>query len=63
MPKKNTYKTKSVPPLKKGFARTTISLPVELTKLWKHRAVDEGRSYTEVAHDALTAYLVKDSGR
>jgi Ribbon-helix-helix protein, copG family len=63
MPKKNTYKTKSVPGVKKGFRRGTYYLTPELMKLLKHRAIEDGKDYSEVVRDALTAYLITESAR
>ena len=63
MPKKNTYKTKSVPETKKAFHRGTYYLTPDLIRRLKIRAIEEGKDFSEVVRDALEAHLSKGSSR
>jgi len=55
--KQNTFTTKSVPPLKKGFKRGTYYLTPDLIRQLKLRAIHEGKGDSDVVRDALEAYL------
>ena len=48
---------------KEPVIRTTIRLPKSLLNAAKHRGIDDGQSFQEVAIRALEQYLGKKGGR
>jgi hypothetical protein len=53
----STFKTKSVPPLKKGYNRFTVYLSPSLFKRLKHRAIDDDTDGSAVVREALEKHL------
>ena len=39
------------------MTKVTIRLPVDLVKTFKHKAVDEGRTFQELVAEAMREYL------
>ena len=39
------------------MTKVTIRLPVDLVKTFKHRAIDEGRTFQELVAEAMREYL------